>query len=170
MLPQLAVFDLDDTLWTPEMWLLSGSPFTRDDSSGRVFDRKGQHVYLFNEAKSVLEAIHVNHNGAIKVGYASRTEYPEWAMECLKLIRVGQSSTMYDIMHIAEIYPSNKIKHFKNIHKKTGISYEEMVFFDNEYRNIQDVSTLGVVCVYTPDGMTRKAWQEGLSKYQSSKL
>ncbi len=161
MFPQLAVFDLDDTLWTPEMWLLSGPPFTKD-SSGRVFDRNRQHVYLFPEAQEILKEIHPS----VKIGYASRTEYPDWAMECLRLIHVFEKTTMLDIMHIAEIYPTDKIKHFKNIQKKTGIPFEEMVFFDNEYRNIEDVSKLGVHCVYTPEGLNWKYWQSGLKMYR----
>jgi magnesium-dependent phosphatase 1 len=39
-----------------------------------------------------------------------------------------------------------------NIHERSGIAYEDMVFFDNERRNVTDCRSLGITCVYTPDG------------------
>jgi len=40
-----------------------------------------------------------------------------------------------------------------------------MLFFDNEMQNCRDVAKLGVTCVYTPDGMTKRLWREGLDKF-----
>lgn len=40
-----------------------------------------------------------------------------------------------------------------------------MLFFDNERRNVQSVSKLGVVSVFTPDGMTEELWQHGLAAF-----
>jgi magnesium-dependent phosphatase 1 len=37
-----------------------------------------------------------------------------------------------------------------------------MVFFDNEYSNITSVQKLGVKCIYTPNGMTKEAWDDAL--------
>ena len=42
--------------------------------------------------------------------------------------------------------------HFKKIQKETGIDFAEMLFFDNEMSNIRDCSTLGITCIYTPQG------------------
>ena len=55
---------------------------------------------------------------------------------------------------------NNKTHHFRRLHQLTGIDYEEMVFFDNEYYNIECVSKLGVKCIYTPDGMMKHHWDE----------
>lgn len=43
--------------------------------------------------------------------------------------------------------------------------YHCQVFFDNERWNCKEVSQLGVVCVYTPDGMTHELWEHGLQQY-----
>lgn len=51
-----------------------------------------------------------------------------------------------------EIYYGTKTKHFRAIHKASGIPYREMLFFDNERGNCRDVAALGVTCVYTPEG------------------
>ena len=40
-----------------------------------------------------------------------------------------------------------------------------MLFFDNEYGNIENVQKLGVKCVYCPHGVTQTAWDEGLKLF-----
>ncbi|KAK8051939.1 hypothetical protein PG993_003324 [Apiospora rasikravindrae] len=55
-----------------------------------------------------------------------------------------------------EIYPSSKIRHFEAIHKKTGIPYTEMLFFDDESRN-RETESLGVTMRLVRDGV---CWQE----------
>ena len=61
---------------------------------------------------------------------------------------------------LVEIAFENKKYHFRRLQKKTGVPYEQMVFFDNEYGNIRSVGTLGVKCIYTPDGMKQEHWEE----------
>lgn len=101
-----------------------------------------------------------------RVGYASRTEYPKWAHECLKRIEVGDNIHMDEVLKpLREIYPGKKTSHFEQFHKDTGIAFNEMVFFDNEQRNCIDVARLGVTCVYTPNGMTAAKWKEGLAAF-----
>ncbi|KAK7958360.1 magnesium dependent [Apiospora saccharicola] len=55
-----------------------------------------------------------------------------------------------------EIYPSSKIRHFEAIHKKTGIPFTEMLFFDDESRN-RETESLGVTMRLVRDGVS---WQE----------
>lgn len=56
------------------------------------------------------------------------------------------------------------------VHARTTIHnhIHTQVFFDNERWN-GEVAKLGVVFVYTPDGMTEEVWQEGLKEYAASK-
>ena len=64
--------------------------------------------------------------------------------------------------NLIEMSFSNKREHFQRLHKKTNIPYQSMVFFDNEYSNITSVQKLGVQCIYTPNGMTKDAWDDAL--------
>ena len=64
-----------------------------------------------------------------------------------------------------EIEETDKKYHFRNLKKKTNLDYEEMVFFDNEWRNIKSVRELGVKCIYTPDGMEKHHWHEALELF-----
>ena len=41
--PKLVCFDLDDTIWFPEMYMISGAPFEQDDEL-RVYDRSGEEI------------------------------------------------------------------------------------------------------------------------------
>ena len=43
------------------------------------------------------------------------------------------------------------------------------IFFDNERRNCRDVAALGVVCIHTPDGMTKAKWEAGLAAFAKAK-
>lgn len=60
-----------------------------------------------------------------RVGYASRTEYPDWAMKCLRSIDVGGGVHMAEVANpLFEIYPGCKTAHFAKLHKATGIPYK----------------------------------------------
>ena len=63
-------------------------------------------------------------------------------------------------------YPKgSKDNHFRSLKKETGIDYDQMIFFDDQMGNCQTVSKLGVTVVYTPDGVTRQSFEEGLEKF-----
>ena len=161
-LPKLAVFDLDDTVWYPEMYMLDGPPF-RKDSSGKVFDRSGTQIKLIKGAEQVLTELHRDHP-EIQIAWASRTDYPEWADKCLQLFTINGVS-LKELGSFAQIYPGDKKSHFRHFAKDSGLSYEEMAFFDNEMRNCKSVSQLGVTCIYTPRGMEYKHWEECKKKF-----
>eukprot|EP01147_Barroeca_monosierra_P005094 gene5094-8774_t len=201
--PKVVAFDLDACSWETEMYLLDGPPF-RFGKDGQLYDRSGSIVALFKDTHDVLREIsHSEKWKDTQIAYVSRTSYPEYAHECLKLLKIGDNGhTMHSfylcstplvllfipfhihqrsvylndlrdhirhfpvpqVAHHFEIYPGSKVTHFQHIHKRTGIPYNEMLFFDNEYRNIRDVQRLGVKCVFTPEGFRRKYWEEGLRK------
>jgi magnesium-dependent phosphatase 1 len=72
------------------------------------------------------------------------------------------AKSMFDHM---EIYPGSKITHFKSLQKKSGLSYEEMLFFDDEARN-RDVEELGVVMKLVRDGVTVREIDEGVELWR----
>ena len=68
-----------------------------------------------------------------------------------------------------EIYKGSKRTHFAALQKKTGLPYSKMCFFDDDEMNIRDVGTLGVHCFYTPDGVTRSIFEQGLKAIGADK-
>jgi len=71
----------------------------------------------------------------------------------------------FDGGRLVEIAYGSKKDHLLRLHKATGVPFEQMAFFDNEYGNIRSVSGLGVKCYYTPDGMTKEAWEKAKTDF-----
>lgn len=69
-----------------------------------------------------------------------------------------------DVITYREIYNDNKGRHFKSLHKASGIAYNDMLFFDdcNWGDNCRDVEWAcpGVVTTKTPNGLTPQKWAE----------
>lgn len=104
----------------------------------------------------------------IYAAVASRTDEPSWARICMKHLILEDGTTLQECFGTrVEIAGESKAKHLERLRRQTGVEFEEMAFFDNERWNIQDVSRKlpGVKCVYTPNGMTRKAWEDTLAKF-----
>lgn len=155
--PQLVVFDLDETLW----------PFGVDDYimrppyrrvNGTVRDARGIHMEPFPEVDGILKQLH---EGGIAMAAASRTSYPEGAFSLIKLLGWN------DYFKYKEIYPGSKVAHFKKLAAASGSPYDQMIFFDNESRNITDVTKLGVTCVLTDTfvGLTWKDLEKGFRSF-----
>ncbi|ETW00843.1 magnesium-dependent phosphatase-1 [Aphanomyces invadans] len=183
--PKLIVFDLDFTLWYPEMYELAGAPFRRS-AKGVVTARDGEEVHLFDAVHPVLQEIAFGTEFAETcVAVASRTTYPEWACECMDLILVqfkalstsektmqrrkglnSKCETLANLVQYQAIYPTNKRVHFKQLADDSGVAFSDMLFFDNEYSNIRDISAIGVTSIYCPDGLTWDVWEQGMAAFQ----
>lgn len=55
-------------------------------------------------------------------------------------------------------------------HELSGLPYQEMLFFDDEYRNIRDVGSLGVTCIHAEYGVSKTVIQEGLDAFAKRKV
>lgn len=144
---QLIVFDLDFTLWNAGgTWCDHTCPPYRR-VNGHIEDSSGSIIFLYPDARKILEKLHKN---GYRIAAASRTHEPSWAVELLKLFEINH------YFSYKEIYPGSKIEHFQQLQHITGINYENMAFFDDEMRNIEDASDLGVNAVLVDQGIT---WQ-----------
>jgi len=64
-----------------------------------------------------------------------------------------------------EIYPGSKVTHFKKFTQASGIPYSNMLFFDDEERNIHEIGRLGVTCVLVRRGMKHAVLESGLKQH-----
>jgi magnesium-dependent phosphatase 1 len=64
-----------------------------------------------------------------------------------------------------EMYPSSKKRHFEAIQKRTGIRYEDMLYFDDEPRN-RDTETLGVTMWLVRDGVSWGEIAKGVDEWR----
>ncbi|CAH9131072.1 unnamed protein product [Cuscuta epithymum] len=141
-LPRLVVIDLDYTLW----------PF--------YCHSRSEHDYaeLFPQAREILVALY---EMGVGVAIASRTPTPNIAR--VFLLKLGLGS----IFIAKEMFPSRspKTEHFERIHRRTMVPYNQMLFFDDEKRNIDAASQMGVTSVLVTNGINLKALYEGLSAF-----
>lgn len=157
-------------------------PFSLADANVPVFSHADQ-----NRSYALSDIRRLQQEGYdIRAAVASRTDEPNWAYHCMEYLAVRVQDdpkdkastqsliTLLECFGGASTRGSNKTKknpliqisfqdkthHFRRLHQATGIPYEEMVFFDNENWNIRNVSKLGVKCIYVPDGMQQRHWDE----------
>lgn len=144
----LFVFDLDFTLWDAGgTWCDHTMPPYRRQN-GHVEDGDGRMISLYPEVRSILDQLD---RKGISMAVASRSHSPIIARRLLDLFGIGK------YFEYIQIYPGNKVRHFRYLHKDSGIPYDQMYFFDDEYRNIEAVEPLGVRTRHISNGLK---WEE----------
>lgn len=178
-MPKAIIFDLDGLIWTPEMYEINffqngrGSPFSVNPNDPLNLLTCGRRpVSLLGDSRSIFRDLFIDERFQdVKVGISSRTDEPEWARELLTKFPIpltdeginGECITLETVVSgPIEIAKDEKVDHFARIAKSCNIDFEDILFFDNEYRNCQSVAQLGVSVVYCPDGITRELWNMGL--------
>lgn len=152
----LVVFDLDFTLWDcGGLWVDCTSPPYRK-TGGKIIDSADRVMRIYPDIPEILEKVDAMD---CELALASRTERPEWARELLDLMNYRHR------FHYEEIFPSSKVAHFKNLKRDSGIEWNEMLFFDDEHRNIVEVGELGVKCVEVSRGVDLAVFERGLSMF-----
>lgn len=166
-LPKLIAFDLDGTVWSPDMYMLSGgSPFTSINvEHSRFRDKHKNEVHLLGICRELFDEFSTDKKWKdTKFAWVSCTDEPEWAYELLQKFQTSSGLSINSFITSQQIYKSNKQTHFLKLKDEfPEIQFNEMLFFDNEMYNIIAVSKLGVHCVYCPDGVTSDIWKQGIS-------
>jgi len=170
-LPKLVAFDLDYTLWP--LWVDThiNSSLKRDgDELNEVHDRFGNKVMFYPDVPHILHRLRA---ADVVIAACSRTTAATLARQALSLLLLPpktkdpESQVMPAVKFFdqLEIYPGSKIAHFKQLHKKTGIPYSEMLFFDDELRN-KEVESLGVTFQMVPQGLDNTCFERGLETWR----
>lgn len=159
-----------------------GAPFTYSPDyarDGTLFTTGGEPVRLLGQVRSVMRELFCDKEtwGGTLVGISSRTDQPYWARELLQQFTItinqhdeGKSNaetfTLQDVFSgPMEIRQDSKVNHFRRISSTTGVAMEDILFFDNERGNCFDIAELGVVVVYSPDGVTSQLWEKALHAF-----
>ncbi|KAF5320049.1 hypothetical protein D9611_010372 [Ephemerocybe angulata] len=186
--PKLVAFDLDYTLW--DLWIdthVDGPLHRNGETVNQVLDRNNQPIRFYRDVPDILHTIRAwriedreEGDNKVVIAACSRTSAPALARQCLNLLLVPPPSHVsgegveskpvvaakfFDEM---EIYPGSKLTHFKKIHQRTGIPYEEMLFFDDERRN-GEVEKLGVTFIHVPIGLNRKVFDDGVKHWRKKR-
>lgn len=129
-------------------------PFRREGD--RILDRIGRHIRLYDDVPAILDLIDEQ---SCPLALASRTHEPRWAEELIGHLRIR------DRFQFREIYPGSKLQHFQMLQESTRVPYERMLFFDDEMRNIQEISALGVTCIHVESGVNRTLFQRAVDAF-----
>lgn len=173
--PELAVFDLDECLYHPEMYTLGSVP--TEPVYGNLGGGHGEGVVgaknadgvvvsLYDHAREVLQDIHAQRDttyAGMRLAAASSADTP-FAASCgrasLAILEVvpgltveeffgvGHEDTDGGHMQIGRTPPlsADKTTHFRLIKASTGVEYHRMVFFDD----CNWVRALAALCVTLP--------------------
>jgi len=134
-------------MWTPELYKLRK---LQRENMTPIADKD---VKLFLGMRSVVKSIHENIElwNNTKFAVASRTKSVDWAHNLLDQFNL---TSFFDYL---EIFPGDKKTHFRNLKEKSGIPFEDMIFFDDnrdgKFGNCVPVSELGVLSVHCPNGI-----------------
>lgn len=160
-LPRLFAFDLDFTLWP--FWIdTHPTPPFRFSTPTTVVDRTNTSYGFYDSVPRILHALR---GKVIIIAAASRTHAPDYARQVLSLLQIEGDKAIEYFDHM-EIYPGSKITHFKRLAEASEIAYEDMLFFDDEHRNVEVDEQLGVCMVHVPDGVEPGVVDTGVREWR----
>ncbi|KAF9663351.1 hypothetical protein SADUNF_Sadunf17G0040800 [Salix dunnii] len=116
---------------------------------------------LYPQAKGILYALKEK---GIDMAIASRSPTSDIAKTFIDKLSLKP-------MFVAqEIFSSwtHKTDHFQRIHTRTGIPFNSILFFDDEDRNIQSVSKMGVTSILVDNGVNLGALRQGLTEFSQN--
>jgi magnesium-dependent phosphatase 1 len=156
--PKLVVLDLDFTLWDcGGRWVDCVSPPFVSGEDGCVRDQSGAVMRLYGD---VLEILDFFRQHAVPLAVASRTSAPSDARTLMELLGIAGR------FDHEEIYPGSKVGHFCALQERCGgLRFEEMLFFDDEERNIDEVGALGVDVHHVTAGLNWPAVTRALERH-----
>jgi len=165
ILPKLAVFDLDCTVWPFFVTIDVRPPFRKIDATDtspiQAKDVTGKILKLFPDVIKILDDLKRQN---IPCAIASRAGGIIRAQELLKLFEIDSYFCM------KQIYPAKKTGHFMQF-KEQGYAPDECIFFDDEPRNHEDLKPCGVFGVLVSDetGVTWEVYLKAMSDYSDHK-
>ncbi|KAF7492754.1 Magnesium-dependent phosphatase 1 [Sarcoptes scabiei] len=151
---EIFIFDLDYTLWPFWVDTHVSPPFRK--SNGKVYDAFNRVIESYPESTEIMRRLK---SLGYRIGVASRTSCIEEAND---LIRLFDWDCLIDFK---QIYPGRKTSHIGKIKEESGYELNEMIFYDDENRNIVDLERINVCSILVPDGINFGILQKGIDKF-----
>ncbi|KAG8426735.1 hypothetical protein J3459_007868 [Metarhizium acridum] len=174
-LPKLVVFDLDYTLWPFWVDTHVTPPLKPNAAHSLATDRHGEEYTFYSDVPHILQLLPravSDSSTPIKLGVASRTHAPGLARDLLKMLHLpptregDKPRKALDVFDAGmEIYPGSKIRHIELLQKRTGVEFEDILFFDDESRN-QETESLGITMRLVRDGVCWAEIEKGVQDWR----
>ncbi|XP_067940480.1 magnesium-dependent phosphatase 1-like [Watersipora subatra] len=164
--PKLIIFDVDYTLWP--FWADTHvvSPF-RKEKVGTVLDGRNRKVKYYSDSPVILQTLS---SEGYELAVASRSDTPDRVRSILKLLdweKCFSYTQIYPGTLYIGIFTSNL--YFDRLKKQSGTNFNDMLFFDDEPRNISDTSELGVHAVLVERGINWKVVNDALDQFAAKR-
>ncbi len=73
---------------------------------------------------------------------------------------------LFTATEVVSFRPLSDVKRFASLRASSRLNHEGMNFFDDEMRNIKEVSTFGVTSIHVPDGMITDLFHNTLRAFE----
>ena len=133
----------------------------RERKIERVIDSGGRSLRLYSEVPLILKRLEAKR---FPMGLASRSSQPLSARDLLKLFGISGSFAYQ------EVFPGSKLAQFENFAAASGSQYSEMLFLDDELRNVHEVGGMRVHCVEVKTGINLNVFESGLDLFLSGNI
>ncbi|KPM05085.1 Magnesium-dependent phosphatase-like protein [Sarcoptes scabiei] len=130
-------------------------------NNGKVYDAFNRVIESYPESTEIMRRLK---SLGYRIGVASRTSCIEEAND---LIRLFDWDCLIDFK---QIYPGRKTSHIGKIKEESGYELNEMIFYDDENRNIVDLERINVCSILVPDGINFGILQKGIDKFLKKKI
>lgn len=173
ILPSIAVFDLDDTVWVGDIDMTSGPPFRTDGRGLPILAKNGGHgdkIVPFPDVPEIFDWLEAHE---MKVAVSTHTFKPSWAEEALSLMETARGTKYTDLLVCpiaSEVQRKNKDVHMRAIAVGTGCECQDMVFFDDKDHNVKDGRRAGTVsCMVASDGLTWDKFVQCMREFEQKR-
>ena len=165
--PEIAVFDLDYTVWPCHCDTHLEPPFKAVvESNGEthtVYDSKGFKLTIYKDIPRILTDLKRKNVTLIS---ASRTWAPDIAMELLRLFKIeydGKIVSLWGLFDAMEWGERSKVGHINDALRTLyggtqDIKQYRMCLFDDESRN-RDVERYGIKYIHVKDTRKGPSWE-----------
>ncbi|XP_063693855.1 magnesium-dependent phosphatase 1-like [Bolinopsis microptera] len=157
--PGIVIFDMDYTVWPYWADVHLDPPFSV--SNGVVKDSRNEKVKIYPD---ILKILNFCKHHDIPMAVASKSPETTMYKELMKLLDIHKYFVQF------EIYRKSKENHMKVINEQQNIEFTDMIFFDDDFRNIESTRRIGVTAVHCPRlGVTWNMFLEALKKHSDCK-
>nr|CAI5847353.1 unnamed protein product [Callosobruchus analis] len=126
-------------------------------SDGHIVDSKGTELKYYDQVPSILKDL--EEKGYV-LAVVSKIPKAKAARQLIHLFGWDQ------FFSFKEIYPGQKTTHFQRIKDQSKIDYAEMLFFDDDERNVRKVGGLGVTSFLVENGVTSKLVEDCIKQHK----
>jgi magnesium-dependent phosphatase-1 len=176
--PSMVVFDADFTLWPFDCDKDVIAPFTSSPFGG-TYDRYGRFANVFMDVPSIFGALV---NAGITVAIASRNPSAGPIESLLRETSMAprmrpELTCLWDAIPDRALFHAyssggvpGKTKHFNAIQAASGVSFKDMLFFDDFADNILPARAMGVTAVQVGrGGLTWAAMNMGIIGWRAAR-